>query len=590
MSGANPSDNFYQDNPDLQFRLQQIDLQEVVRIKEKGYTQHAQYPTAPRSYADAIENYGLMLEVLGEICATVVAPQASQADEEGARFENGEVYYAQVTSEALETLRQAELMGAMLPWEYGGLNLPETVYAMMVEMISRAESGLMSIFGLQEIAASINEFAEEELKQRFLPRFSRGEVTGAMVLTEPDAGSDLGAVQTRAVYDEAAGVWRINGVKRFITNGCAAIQLVLARSEEGSSDARGLSLFLLERDETVRIRRIENKLGMRASPTCEIQYNNTPAYLIGKRRFGLLRYAMNLMNGARLAVGAQAIGIAEAAYREAYRYAGARIQFGRPVRDLPAVSRMLLSMLSEIEAGRALLFETGRWVDQLKAYDQLLAESPSSDPTLRQKQKQASSLADSLTPLTKFYNTEMGNRVCYQAMQVHGGVGYMREFNIERYCRDVRVTNIYEGTSQLQVVAATGKLLGHALDPLLAEWASLDYSGVQAMETNETVVAVENIAGLKAQLVEANSLFQRATDSLKAHERDIIDYYAVDLVSMACHLINSWLLLRDATTSARKLAIAQVYIIEHLPDIHRAGEALLTADAVPLKARELIFG
>jgi hypothetical protein len=317
-------------------------------------------------------------------------------------------------------------------------------------------------------------------------------------------------------------------------------------------------------------------MGLHASPTCEIQYNQTPAYLVGKRRFGLLRYAMALMNGARLAVGAQAIGIAEAAYREAYSYASARIQFGRPVRDLPAVSRMLLSMRSEIEAGRALLFETGRWVDLLKAYDQLLAEGPTADPVVRQKQKLASNLSDTLTPLTKFYNTEMGNRVCYQAMQVHGGVGFMREFNIERHYRDVRVTNIYEGTSQLQVVAAIGKLLGHALDPLFGEWSAQNYT--------------EELAPLKECLIEATGLFKRATDSLRERERDLIDYYAVDLVNMACSLVNSWLLLRDGEVVQRKQELARVYIAAQLPEIHRAGEAILTADATPLRMRELIFG
>ena len=593
MSSPTPtSANFYLDNSDLQFRLQQVDLQEVVAVKEKGYTYHAQNSTAPRSYADAVENYSLMLEVLGDICANVVAPLAPAADEEGAHFENGRVSYARATKTALEALRQAELMGAMLPWEYGGLNLPETVYAMMVEMISRAEAGLMTVFGLQEIAASINEFADEETKQRILPRFSRGEVTGAMVLTEPDAGSDLGAVQTKAHFDETAGVWRIHGVKRFITNGCADIQLVLARSEEGSSDARGLSLFMLERDDTVRIRRIENKMGLHASPTCEIQYNDTPATLIGKRRFGLLRYAMALMNGARLAVGAQAIGIAEAAYREAYRYASARIQFGKPLRELPAVARMLLSMRGEIEAGRALLFETGRWVDSLKAYDQLLAESTVPDPAVRQKQKQAANLADALTPMTKLYNTEMGNRVAYQAMQVHGGVGYMNEFNIERHFRDVRVTNIYEGTSQLQVVAAIGKLLGHALDPLLDQWAEISSPKTLATTEGQEIRAeesVEGLAALKARLVAANDLFKRATDSLKERDRDRIDYYAVDLVNMACWLVNSWLLLRDGLVAPRKLELAKVYLAEHLPEIHRAGEAILAADATPLLAREIIF-
>ena len=396
-----------------------------------------------------------------------------------------------------------------------------------------------------------------------------------MVLTEPDAGSDLGAIQTRATFDEAAGVWRISGVKRFITNGCADLQLVLARSEEGSSDARGLSLFLVERDDSVRIRRIENKMGLHASPTCEVQYNHTPAVLIGKRRFGLLRYAMAMMNGARLAVGAQAVGIAEAAYREAYRYANTRIQFNRPIRRLPAVARMLISMRGEIEAARALICETGLWVDRLKCYDQMLAEAASPEPGLRQQQKTASSLADILTPLTKYYATEMGNRVCYHAIQIHGGVGYMREFNVERHYRDIRVTNIYEGTSQMQVVAAITKLLGHTLDPLLFGWADMYYG--------------PELSGLQERLVEANALFVRATDYLKEKDREVIDYFAGNLVDLAAYLTNSWLLLRDARISERKRDLARAYIIEHLPHIHSAGEAILAADTTQLEVGETVL-
>lgn len=569
------AENFFLDNLDLQFRLEQLDLRDVVEIKEKGYQYASEHLAAPRNYADAKDNYRLLMEVLGDICANVVAPRAAEADEEGARFHDGEVEYAAATQAAIEALKKAELMGAMLPWEYGGMNLPESIYQMMVELISRAEAGLMTIFGLQEIAASINEFGSDEMKARILPRFSRGEVAGAMVLTEPDAGSDLGSVQTRARFDESTGKWHLNGVKRFITNGCADIHLVLARSEAGSADARGLSLFLIERDETMHIRRIEHKLGIHSSPTCEIQYNNTPAELVGKRRFGLMRYAMALMNGARLAVGAQALGIAEAAYREAYRYARERQQFNRPIGDLPAVSRILMSMRGEIEATRALLCLTGRWVDRLKAYEHLQALGTSSDPTLREKQKQASSLADALTPLTKYYATEMGNRVCYLAMQIHGGVGYMREFNVERHFRDVRVTNIYEGTSQLQVVAATGKLLGRALDPLFDEWVAADYG--------------TELSGLKAQLVEMTELFKRASDLLKEKERDVIDYYASNLVDMAVYIVNSWLLLQDAAASERKRNLAQVYFAEHLPHIQTAAQTVLNADAQSLQMRARIL-
>ena len=315
------SDNFFLDNIDLQFRLEQLELQDVLEIKEKGYSYSNQYPAAPRHYADAKDNYRLLLEVLGEICARVIAPRAGEADLEEVHFEDGEVTYAAATQEGLMALKQADLMGAMLPWEYGGLNLPESIFQMMVEIVSRADAALMTVFGLQEISAAINEYGTPEMKARLLPRFSHDGASGAMILTEPDAGSDLGAVQTKATFDEADGKWYIDGVKRFATNGCADIQLVLARSELGSSDARGLSLFVVERDETVRIRRIENKLGIHASPTCEVQFQHTPAELLGKRRYGLMRYAMALMNGARLAVGAQAVGIAEAAYREAYSYA-----------------------------------------------------------------------------------------------------------------------------------------------------------------------------------------------------------------------------------------------------------------------------
>ncbi len=569
------TENFFLDNQDIQFHLNQLDLREVVDLKEKGYSFHEKYPTAPRSYADAKDNYRLLLEVLGEICATVIAPRAAEADEEGAHFEAGQVTYAAATQAAIKAFAQAELNGAMLPWEYGGLNLPEVIYQMMVEMVSRAEGGLMTIFGLQEIASTISEFGDEELKRDVLPRFARGEVNGAMVLTEADAGSDLGAVQTRATYDEAAGMWRLNGVKRFITNGCADISVVLARSEEGTADARGLSMFFVEKDETVTIRRIEHKLGIRTSPTCEIQYNNTPAILIGKRRFGLIRYAMALMNGARLAVSAQALGIAEAAYREAYRYAYEREQFNKKIGDIPAVSRMLLSMRAEIEAARALIYETGRWVDLNKAYEEHLAHADSKDPAAKQRLKQTAGLADAMTPLAKYFSTEMGNRVCYLAMQIHGGVGYMREFNVERHYRDVRITNIYEGTSQLQIVAAIGKLLGHALHELLDDWAGQDYG-----------VALEP---LKAQLAAANTQFKQATDVLKAHERDVIDYYAADLTDMAIYLLNSWLLLRSGLVSERKQAVAQVYIADHLPQIHRAAEAIQAANATPLQLRAAVL-
>ncbi len=572
------TENFFLDNPDLQFRLEQIELREAIELKERHYSETGLYPSAPRNYADAKDNYAIALEVLGDVAATRVAPRAGEADEEGARFSDGVVTYAAATQDAIEALKQAELFGAMLPREYGGLNLPESVYSMMVEIVARAESGLMTVYGLQEIASCIEEYGDTETKNRVLPRFARGEVSGAMVLTEADAGSDLGAVATRATLDEATGQWHLNGVKRFITNGLADVSVVLARSEENSSDARGLSMFVVEKDDTVKIRRIENKMGIHSSPTCEIQYVNTPAILLGKRRFGLMRYSMNLMNGARLAVAAQALGIAEAAYREADDYSRERIQFGKPIRVLPAVGRLLLSMRVDVEATRALLAETARWVDLWKVYEKAVGESGTEvDPATRARLKQCQTVAETMTPMVKYCSTEMGNRVCYQSMQVHGGVGYMKEFNIERLFRDVRITNIYEGTSQLQVVAAIGKLLNRSLDPLLAEWAAAEYP--------------EDMAPEKATLVELTGVYQRAVDALKAQpERDKVDYYACDLVDQAVWLVCSWLLLRDTNVLESKKSIARAYVASIAPRLRAAAEIVTASDAVPLEAISALLG
>jgi alkylation response protein AidB-like acyl-CoA dehydrogenase len=569
------TDNFFADNADLQYHLDRLDIEEAVEIFEDGFSYHEKYAGAPRNYADAKDSYRLILSVLGEICANQIAPRAAEADEEGVQLQDGRVSYAAATQEGLRLLRQAELMGALLPWEYGGLNLPGSVLQMMIEIISRADSSLMSIFGLQEISATIAEYGDEGMKARILPRFAEGEVTGAMVLTEPDAGSDLGVVQTRATYDEAMGTWRLSGVKRFITNGNADVLLVLARSEEGSTDARGLSLFEVEADETVRIRRIEKKMGRHASPTCEIEFCATPARLVGKRRYGLIRYAMSMMNGARIAVAAQAVGIAEAAYREAYQYARKRIQFGQSIDHIPAVYRMLLSMRGEIEATRALVYEAGRWVDLKKAYDRL-KERGELDSEGRQRLKQAERLAGVLTPLAKYHATEMGNRVCYQAMQVHGGTGYMREFNVQRHFRDIRVTSIYEGTSQLQVVAATGPLMGHALDDLLGEWASQDYG--------------KELNGYRAQVEEATILLNRSIDHLKEQDRgQLLDYYAVDLADLGVCVLTSWLMLRDARSSDRKKELARVYISEAMPKVRSRVATLQALEPLPLQARDTIL-
>lgn len=564
------TDNFFLDNADLQRTLASLDLAEAVGILEDGYAyhqQHDRHPDAPRSYEDALDNYRLLLALVGQICATRIAPRSAEAAEEGAHARDGRVEYASATADALEALRQAELMGALLPREYGGLNLPESIYHMMIELVSRAEAGLMTVFGLQEISETINDVADAELKARLLPRFARGEVTAAMVLTEPDAGSDLGAVQTVGWYDEAAGTWRLRGVKRFITNGNADVLLVLARTEPGSTDARGLSLFAVEADESVQVRRLENKMGLRTSPTCEVQFQDTPAWLMGKQRFGLIRYAMGMMNGARLAVAAQALGIAEAAYREAVRYAQERVQFGQPVCRLPAVARMLLAMRCEIEATRALLYEAAHWVDLRRALERRREEG--AQPGDRERQKQADRLCAALTPLVKFHASEMGNRVCSAAVQVHGGAGYMREYAVERLFRDVRVTSIYEGTSQLQVVAALGPLLGGALDERFAAWRS-------ERDAPELEPLASRVAAFTDRL-------QESVRALSTAERPIMDYYAVDLVELAAHVVTCWLVLQAARSDAGQADTARAYLALAEPRMHASLASLSSLDPTPLR-------
>ncbi|MCG8568699.1 MAG: acyl-CoA dehydrogenase family protein, partial [Spirochaetes bacterium] len=415
----------------------------VIELKEQHFADKDKFEYAPQNIQDAKDSYQRILEIVGDLSGNFIAPLAAEVDEQGAHYENGEVTYAKGTQEALDVLTKADLMGFTLPRKFGGLNCPVTIYSMAIEMVSRADAALMNLFGLQDIAETVNKFADENIKELFLPRFCNGEVTGSMALTEPDAGSDLQAVQLKAFQDED-GKWYLNGVKRFITNGCGQISLVLARSEEGTKDGRGLSMFLYERDEHMIIRRIENKLGIHGSPTCELQFNNAPAILIGKRKMGLIRYVMSLMNGARLAIAAQGLGIAEAAYQEAYKYAEERVQFKQSIKEFLPVSEMLANMRLKIEAGRTLLYETSKIVDIKDGLEELIKEHPEKSNELRPQLKRYTNYAALFTPLAKAYNTEIANEVAYDGIQIHGGTGFMKEFNAERHYRDARITNIYE--------------------------------------------------------------------------------------------------------------------------------------------------
>lgn len=567
--------NFYLDNADLQDSLRHLDLTRIVRLRENDFGQATEFAYAPRDYEDAIDSYARALTIVGDIAGEFVDPRAESVDRIGSRLVDGEVCYAPAIDEALERLRQADLMGITLPRKYGGLNFPVTVSIMIVEMISRADPSLMNIFGLQDIADTINKFASDELKARFLPRFASGEVTGSMALTEPEAGSDLQNIQLKATQDED-GTWRLNGVKRFITNGCGRISLVLARSEEGTTDARGLSMFIYERDEHMRIRRLEDKLGIHGSPTCELQFDNAPALLVGERRRGLTTYVMSLMNGARLAIAGQAQGIAEAAYRAAAKYAGERIQFGAPILELTAVRGLLADMRVNVEAARTLLYETAMIVDIKEGLEhrikQLAGDTSEAAAAelkeLRAELKTYTRVASAFTPMAKAYCTEMANEVAYQSLQVHGGSGYMRDFAVERFTRDARITNIYEGTTQLQVVAAIGGVLGGTLAARLDEYDAEDFG-----HTPELLARVRQARdNLTAAIA-----YVRDLDDVRFR-----DFHARRLVDMAIDVATGYLLLRPAQTDARKLMVAQYFVDAMSARVQAAAGRVLNSEPAAL--------
>ncbi len=551
-------DNFFTDNPDIQWHFEHLELEEIAAALEDGYAQASQYDDAPASYSDAREGYRAVLTLIGEVAAREIAPLAPEVDREGAHFHDGQVTYATGTLRALEVLKQANVLGLTLLRRYGGLNFPGVLYTMATEMISQADASLMNLYGLQDIAETIHEFAGDDLKDKYLPRFARGEVTGAMILTEPDAGSDLQAVRLKAV-EQQDGSWRLHGVKRFITNGCAEVSLVLARSEEGTVDGRGLSMFLCEKCPELVVRRIENKLGIHGSPTCELQFNGVPAVLVGKRRLGLIRYVMSLMNGARVAVAAQGIGIAQAAYEEARKYARKRVQFRRAIIEMPQVYDMLARMKSMIQAARAITYEASRLVDLRRAGN-----------------KEVNALASVLTPMAKAYASEMSVQAANDAIQIHGGAGYMREFNVERLWRDARITTIYEGTTQLQVVGASGGIMSGVLGHYLAALGERNFRPELARLSSLAREAREKLAYCVAYLKGLN-------------DRDYSDYVSRRLMDLACDCLAGHLLLSQADRDPGRTDAAAKFLGDALPRIRMQAEYITSGDKMTIEKRDALL-
>ena len=539
--------NFYTEHPELKFHLNHPLMERICELKERGYRDKDQFDYAPQDYADAMDSYDKVLEITGQITADTIAPNAEGVDQEGPRCEAGRVHYASGTVDNLDAMVKAGLNGMTMPRTYGGLNFPITPYTMCAEIVAAADAGFGNIWSLQDCIETLYEFGSPDQLSRYIPRICQGE-TMSMDLTEPDAGSDLQSVMLKATYDEAEGCWRLNGVKRFITNGDADLHLVLARSEEGTHDGRGLSMFIYDkRNGGVDVRRIENKLGIHGSPTCELVYKNAKAELCGDRKLGLIKYVMALMNGARLGIAAQSVGLSQAAYNEALAYARDRKQFGKAIIEFPAVYDMLSTIKAKLDAGRSLLYMTARYVDIYKALDDIARERKLT-PEERQEQKRYARLADALTPLAKGMNSEYANQNAYDCIQVHGGSGFMMEYACQRIYRDARITSIYEGTTQLQTVAAIRYVTNGTYLNLLGEYANMQYSeAVQPM-----LARVQKMVGKLAE----------CTEHIKsAQNQELLDLAARRLYEMAAVCVMSYLILQDATANADLFTeSAQVYV------------------------------
>ena len=538
--------NYYSDHPEIEFHLNHPLMKRVVDLKERNYAEKDQFEDAPVNYEDAIENYKRLLDITGDVAANIIEPNSEDVDLEGPHLENGRMIYASKTFENLDATRKAGLWGLSMPRRYGGLNLPNAIFSMASEIIAAADAGFQNIWSLQSCIDTLYEFGSEEQRQKYIPRICAGE-TMSMDLTEPDAGSDLQRVMLKATQDED-GTWRLNGVKRFITNGDSDIHLVLARSEEGTKDGRGLSMFIYDkRDGGVTVRHIEHKLGIHGSPTCELVYKNAKAELCGNTRLGLIKYVMALMNGARLGIAAQSVGVEQEAYNEGLAYAKERAQFGEKIINFPAVYDMLSRMKAKLDAGRSLLYCCARYVDIYKALEDIARDSKLT-PEERQEMKKYTRLADAFTPLAKGMNSEYANQNAYDAISIHGGSGFIMEYKCQRLFRDARIFSIYEGTTQLQVVAAIRYITNGTYLNIIKEMLESEVS--------------DDLKALKARVAKLADLYEAAINKVKeANDQAVHDFLARRLYNMTGDIVMSLLILDDATKAPELFAkSANVYV------------------------------
>jgi alkylation response protein AidB-like acyl-CoA dehydrogenase len=578
--------NFFADNDDIQFLFNHMDLAKLAGLTEEGFRFAKEFDYAPTGPADAVDNYRRILGTVGDIAGNVVAPAAEETDLVGNTLNpDGSVTRPPGMDLALKTLGQADLMGFTLPYRFGGLNCPTSVYTMSNDIISRSDASLMNLYGLQGIAETINAFASEEIKQQYLPPMSSGKWTGAMVLTEPDAGSDLQAVKTRGYQDEQ-GHWHVRGVKRFITNGCGEVLLVLCRTEPEITDGRGLSVILVERGPRVKVRRLENKLGIHGSPTCEIFFDDAPGLLVGERQRGLITYVMSLMNGARIGIASQGIGIGEAAYRVARDYAHSRKQFETAIENFPAVRELLVNMNTDLQAARALTYFSSYYVDlevaPLKKLEFGGVVDKEELTRVRKETRQYSRYNKLLTPLSKYYASEMSMRVANDSIAVLGGSGYMKDYPLERHLRDSRITTIYEGTSQLQVVAAVAGVLSGTAATLLADMTAKPTRAAQWPA---------DVAPLIEKIKEGMAIMAQAVEYIKtASGNGYKELYSRKLVDIAVFLIIGTLFCDHATASEKKKAVAKYWLAWRMPEIRMLKERICSGASMPVSDFDTLAG
>lgn len=524
--------NYYTDHPEIEFHLDHPLMKRIVELKEKGYADKDQFADAPVCYEDAIENYKRVLDITGDVAANIIEPNSESVDLEGPHLVDGRMVYASKTVENIDATCKAGLWGVSMPRKYGGLNLPNVVFSMLSEVISAADAGFQNIWSLQSCIDTLYEFGSEEQRQKYIPRVCEG-ASMSMDLTEPDAGSDLQRVMLKATQDED-GTWRLNGVKRFITNGDSDIHLVLARSEEGTHDGRGLSMFIYDKQSGgVTVRHIEHKLGIHGSPTCELVFKNAKAELCGSTRMGLIKYVMALMNGARLGIAAQSVGVEQEAYNEGLSYAKERMQFGKKIISFPAVYDMLSRMKAKLDAGRSLLYQTARYVDLYKALEDV-GRDRKLTPEERQELKKWNRLADAFTPLAKGTNSEWANQNAYDAISIHGGSGFIMEYKSQRLFRDARIFSIYEGTTQLQVVAAIRYITNGTYLNIMKEMLQGEVS--------------ESLKPLQERVAKLVATYEACLDKLKAGaNQDEHDFLGRRLYDMTADIVASLLILDDAT-------------------------------------------